>query len=102
MTSDEFLKECKETIHKRTENMKGGSISLSTLLFGIFLTLKLCGVIAWSWWWIFAPLWIPFAFIILVLLLIFVIGLKLFLQELRDENSNNHTGGSSEDEEILG
>lgn len=25
----------------------------------VFLVLKLCGVIAWSWWWVFAPLWIP-------------------------------------------
>ena len=23
----------------------------------IFLTLKLCGVVAWSWWWVTAPLW---------------------------------------------
>lgn len=24
----------------------------------LFLTLKLCGVIAWSWWWVMSPLWI--------------------------------------------
>jgi hypothetical protein len=30
-------------------------------IFLIFLTLKLCGVIDWSWWWVTAPLWIPFA-----------------------------------------
>ena len=30
-------------------------------LFLIFLTLKLCGVINWSWLWVTAPLWIPFA-----------------------------------------
>lgn len=27
-------------------------------LFVIFLVLKLVGVIAWSWWWVTAPLWI--------------------------------------------
>jgi hypothetical protein len=27
------------------------------LMFLIFLTLKLCGVIAWSWWLVFAPLY---------------------------------------------
>lgn len=26
-------------------------------LFLIFLVLKLTGVIAWSWWWVTAPLW---------------------------------------------
>lgn len=33
-------------------------ISLPTLLFLIFLVLKLTGVIAWSWVWVTAPLWI--------------------------------------------
>ena len=30
-------------------------------VFLIFLSLKLCGIIDWSWWWVTAPLWIPFA-----------------------------------------
>jgi len=34
--------------------------SLCTLLFITFLILKLCKVITWSWWWVTAPLWIPF------------------------------------------
>lgn len=25
------------------------------ILFILFLTLKLTGVIAWSWWWVFSP-----------------------------------------------
>lgn len=31
-------------------------------LFLVFLTLKLTGVITWSWWWVTAPLWGPPAF----------------------------------------
>jgi hypothetical protein len=27
----------------------------------IFITLKLCELIAWSWWWVLAPLWAPFS-----------------------------------------
>lgn len=27
-------------------------------MFLVFLVLKLCGVIAWSWWWVTSPLWI--------------------------------------------
>lgn len=33
----------------------------ASILFFIFLILKLCSVITWSWWWVTAPLWIPFA-----------------------------------------
>lgn len=28
-----------------------------TILGLIFITLKLCKVIAWSWWWVTAPFW---------------------------------------------
>lgn len=38
--------------------MNGNSISLPTLLFLIFLILKLTHTVDWSWWWVFAPLWI--------------------------------------------
>jgi hypothetical protein len=31
----------------------------NTVLFIVFLVLKLCHVIAWSWWWVFAPFWVP-------------------------------------------
>jgi hypothetical protein len=34
-------------------------IGCGTVLFLIFLTLKLTHNIDWSWWWVFAPLWIP-------------------------------------------
>jgi hypothetical protein len=48
-------------------------IGLGMILFLIFMTLKLTGNIAWSWWWITSPLWIPalivMAFIALVVLL---------------------------------
>lgn len=35
-------------------------VGLDTLLFTIFLVMKLTGVIDWSWWWVTAPLWISF------------------------------------------
>lgn len=40
------------------------SFSLATVLFLIFLTLKLTNFITWSWWWVTAPLWIPVIIII--------------------------------------
>lgn len=44
------------------------SIGIGTVLFLIFLVLKLIGVITWSWWWVTAPLWIPFALVIGIIL----------------------------------
>ena len=38
-------------------------------LFIVFLVLKLCDVIAWSWWWVTAPLWIPLLILFIVLFL---------------------------------
>lgn len=46
---------------------------LPVLLFIVFLVLKLVGVIAWSWLWVTAPLWIGFA-IGAFLLLVFGAG----------------------------
>jgi hypothetical protein len=48
----------------------------SGLLFIAFLILKLCNVITWSWWWVTAPLWIPVAFV-LVVLIIYIIVLAI-------------------------
>lgn len=39
------------------------------VLFGIWFILKLLGVLAWSWWWIFAPLWVPFGFVLIFFLI---------------------------------
>ena len=38
------------------------------LLAILFIGLKLSGHIAWSWWWVLAPLWIPVVVIALVFL----------------------------------
>ena len=59
------------------ENQKAASsgISLGTVLFLIFLVLKLAGigqVATWSWWWVTSPLWIP---IVLVVVILAVVGI---------------------------
>ena len=36
-------------------------ISFLKLLTLIFITLKICKVIAWSWWWVLSPLWLVHA-----------------------------------------
>ena len=52
-----------------------GGLGLGMVLFLIFMTLKLTGNIAWSWWWVASPLWIP------VLLVIGVIALGVLLRK---------------------
>ena len=47
--------------------------SFPTLLAIAFIVLKLCNVIAWSWWWVLAPLWIPVAVVILGLLFFLIL-----------------------------
>lgn len=52
----------------KTTTYTNSGTSLSTVLFVVFLILKLTNVIDWSWWWVTSPLWLPVA-------LIFAIGL---------------------------
>lgn len=59
-----------------SNNNCGSLISLPVLVFGVFLTLKLAEigqVATWSWWWVTAPLWIPFGIAIGFILLFFLI-----------------------------
>lgn len=59
-------------------NKTTGGMGLGTLLFLIFLVMKLAGigsVANWSWWWVTAPLWIPAAIVIGFTLLIVLIKL---------------------------
>jgi len=49
----------------------------TTLLAVLFIALKLTGVIHWSWLWVLAPLWIPFAAFIVILVIV-GIGVAVF------------------------
>lgn len=54
-----------------------GGLGLCSVLFIVFLVLKLCNVIDWSWWWVTAPLWIPIALgfgITILILSIIIVG----------------------------
>ncbi len=49
------------------ESAKSGGVGICTVLFLIFLVLKLTSTIDWSWWWVTSPLWIPVAITLAVL-----------------------------------
>lgn len=54
----------------------GGGLGLSGVLLVVFVVLKLCKVITWSWVWVLSPLWIS-AIIWGIILLIIIIYLML-------------------------
>lgn len=47
-----------------------GGIGFSGLLTIVFIVLKLCGVINWSWIWVFSPMWISAALCVAILIFI--------------------------------
>lgn len=57
------------------ETKSSGGISFCGVLFVVFLVLKLCKVIAWSWWWVCSPLWIPLALAIVLVIVGFTVNL---------------------------
>lgn len=48
-------------------------LSVGTILTITFVILKLIGIINWSWWWIFSPLWIS---VIIGLIILFIFWIK--------------------------
>ena len=52
-----------------------GGIGFCGLLAIVFITLKLTGVISWSWLWVLAPIWIPMAIAGVLLLLLGILTL---------------------------
>lgn len=56
-----------------SNNTSSGGIGVLGLLGIVFVTLKLCGVIGWSWWWVTAPFWGPVAVLLVILLILLVI-----------------------------
>ena len=53
-----------------------GGIGFTGLLTIVFIVLKLLGVINWSWLWVLSPLWISFALVVAILIIMWIF--KLF------------------------
>lgn len=58
-----------------SSSTRAGGIGFLGLLTIAFIVLKLTGVIAWSWWWVLAPIWIPTAIVVVFLLIALVVFL---------------------------
>lgn len=93
-------------MNKNNQNTSSG-VTFASLLFLLFLALKLTHVIDWSWWWITAPLWIPFIIVIavffsgviIVFIWSFVIETKYWykLNKRRKESENMKEFKNNED-----
>lgn len=55
----------------KKSNNGGTGLGLSGTLLVVFIVLKLCGVIEWSWLWVLSPLWIPIAIVLIGGLMLF-------------------------------
>lgn len=54
---------------KREDSQTATGLSLPVIVFVVFLTLRLAGIISWSWWWVTSPLWIVAALIVAITIL---------------------------------
>ena len=59
---------------EETTKVRSGGLGLGTILFLIFLVLKLTGHVTWSWVWVTSPLWISFAVFMVFLLIVLIVG----------------------------
>jgi len=61
---------------KKAEEVSSSGIGITTLIFIVFLVLKLAkigDVANWSWWWVASPLWIPLVLVLLIALIAVII-----------------------------
>jgi hypothetical protein len=52
-----------------------GGIGIFGLLGVVFVTLKLTGVIGWSWWWVTLPFWGGIAFLLSIVAVIALVAI---------------------------
>ena len=53
-------------------NINNGGTKLLNLLVVLFIALKLCGIITWSWWWVLSPIWISLGLAAVVLTIVVI------------------------------
>ena len=70
----------------RQTTAASGGIGFCGLLTIALIVLKLTSVIAWSWWWVLVPLWLPVVLLLLFAAFAFIYtGIKM-----RKDDENLH------------
>lgn len=62
---------------KDTKTTSTAAVGICDLLAVLFIALKLCKVISWSWLWVLSPIWIPLVIVILFFIIILIVKLKI-------------------------
>lgn len=62
-------------MNNSNSNIKNGGIGFFGLLTIVFIVLKLCKVINWSWAWVLAPLWIPTCFVLGIIVIVIAVNI---------------------------
>lgn len=57
----------------KNENTTRGGIGFFGLLAIAFIVLKLCNLITWSWLWVLAPIWLPIAITIAIMVIVHIV-----------------------------
>lgn len=65
-------------MNKQKTNITIDLGGLSTIIFIVFLILKLTNVIDWSWWWVTSPLWISVGLGLVALLIYTIVLLCIY------------------------
>ena len=63
------------TNNQNSSSSASGGIGFTGALQLIFIVLKLCGVIKWSWLWVLAPTWIS-VIILIIFVILYAIAMK--------------------------
>lgn len=58
-------------------NVTTGGVTAIDVLQIVFIVLKLCGVIKWSWWLVLMPLWISLGIGIILFIILVIYGIWL-------------------------
>ena len=56
------------------DKQTSSGIGFTGLLTIVFIILKLCGIIAWSWWWVLSPLWISTILWVILIIIVLLVG----------------------------
>lgn len=57
-------------------NKSNGGIGFCGVLTIVFIVLKLCNVIDWSWWWVLSPMLISIGLLIILSVVLYFISKK--------------------------
>ena len=59
------------------KEVKTVGLGFADVLTLLFIALKLCGVISWSWIWVLSPVWITISFVALLAIVIVLLQRKI-------------------------